>query len=381
LYYAWIGIVEGLGQLLGGRALDISAGVAGRFLFFPLDPYSILFAVGFVLPLMNALLLRGIRTEGSVGVATFAGFFLRGNPLRAAESLIRYHWARDEHTTVSVTERLGQARSPLTVDELLEALADPRFYVRFEAIISIARRGPDPRLTDALVKVLHGTGPALSVIAAWALGRIGDPRALAALREGLNARYRSVQAHCARSLGSLGDTGAVPLLLERLQTETDEGLKVAFASALGALKAEEATVELLDLLRKSQDEDARMELALALARLVGNEPRFIQLWRQMRTEPGTASSQVIIAIKKRISRCGSTPDLMASIEECVDVLAWEDLERGTALITHIIPLLPQDHVDERLGLILHECAGRLREFGAARLEYVMLALHILHEGS
>ena len=45
----------------------------------------------------------------------------------------------------AMTERLGVARSPLTVDELLLALHDPRFPVRFEAIVSIARRRPDPR--------------------------------------------------------------------------------------------------------------------------------------------------------------------------------------------------------------------------------------------
>jgi hypothetical protein len=69
----------------------------------------------------------------------FAGIFFRGNPFMALESMIRYHYARDEQAAVLSTERLGQAKSLLNVDELLESLQDPRFNVRFEAIAAIGR--------------------------------------------------------------------------------------------------------------------------------------------------------------------------------------------------------------------------------------------------
>jgi MFS family permease len=408
LYYAWISIVEGVGQLLGGRALDVTSGIAGQFLFLRLDPFSILFAAGFVLPLLNALLLRGVRAGSDLSVVEFAGFFLRGHPIRAADSLIRYHWARDERAAVSVTERMGQAKSPLTVDELVEALTDPRFYVRFEAIVSIARGGPDPRLTEALVEVLRGKGPALGVIAAWALGRIGDQQALPPLREGLDSPYRSIQIHCARSLGSLGDIEVVPRLLERLGSEPDEGVRAAFASALGALRAEAAVAQLLSFLQECQDEDTRMELALALARIIGNEHRFVQLWRQMRAEPGTAASQVITSLKRRMRRWVAhrprDAGTISAIDQCAEAFARGDLERGAGLMASIIPLLLQTgpstgsragpsagsragpSAGSRTGptetsvTILQECARRLDEFGAGRSEYVLLALHAVAEG-
>jgi HEAT repeat protein len=360
--------------------LDRFAGLSGQFLVFPIDAYSVLFAIAAVLPLLNILLLRGVRAEGDVGVARFAGFFLRGNPFRAAESLIRYQWARDERAAVSVTERLGQSRSPLTVDELLEALDDPRFYVRFEAIVSIARGGADPRLTEALVEILNSKEPALSVIAAWALGRIGDQQALPALRDGLDAEYRSIRAHCARSLGSLGDSTAVPLLLDRLRSETDSDLRVAFASALGALDVQEAAPELLAMLHESQNEDARLELALALARLVGNEHHFIHLWRSMRTDPGTAGSQAVTAAKKTVGRASSDPELMAAMEECAEALARGEMERGAALMSQVIPLLPLAEARGAAALILDDGAQRLQEFGTERQEYLLLALHAMHDG-
>ena len=39
--------------------------------------------------------------------------------------------------------------------EMMDALRDPRFNVRYEAIISIARMHADPRLTDALIAVMR----------------------------------------------------------------------------------------------------------------------------------------------------------------------------------------------------------------------------------
>ena len=383
LRYAWMGIVGGVGNLIGGRVLDYFAAIAGqRFLFLILDPYTVLFVAGLVLSAASIVLLRGVRADSSVTAGEFAGMFLRGNPLRALESLVRFYRAKDERDAIEVTERLGQTHSPLTVDELLDALADPRFYVRFEAIVSIARREPDGRLVAALAEVLRGDEPALSVIAAWALGRMGDKRAIEPLRAGLDARYRSVQAHCVRSLGSLEDVGVAPVLLERLAGETDDGLKLAYASALGQLRAEEAVGELLALLRTCQSSDAQMEVALALARIVGDEHGFIQLLRQVRGEAGTAASQNVTALKKKLGECrvDGEVDLPAMLDHCAEILAQQDMEQGAALIGSIACLLPTEELSDACAEVLHGCAECLEEFGAERLEYVILALHTMHVG-
>jgi hypothetical protein len=383
LRYAWMGIVGGMGNLVGGRVLDYSAAIAGqRFLFLTLDPYTVLFVAGLVLSAASIVLLRGVRADSRVTAGEFAGMFLRGNPLRALGSLVRFYRARDERDAIAVTERLGQTHSPLTVDELLEALADPRFYVRFEAIVSIARRGPDERLVDALVEVLRGDEPALSVIAAWALGRLGDERAIEPLREGLDARYRSIRAHCVRSLGSLEDVEVAPVLLERLAGETDDGLKLAYASALGQLRSEEAVGELLALLRTCQSSDAQMEVALALARIVGDEHGFIQLLRQVRGEAGTAASQNVTALKKKLGECrvDGEVDLPAMLDRCAEILAQQDLEQGAALIGSIACLLPTEELSDACAEVLQDCAECLGELGAERLEYVILALHTMHVG-
>jgi HEAT repeat protein len=267
------------------------------------------------------------------------------------------------------------------VDELLEALADPRFNVRFEAILAIARMKPHPRLIEALGEILAGDNPSLSVIAAWALGRIGDEEALNPLRNGLDARYRSIQAHSARSLGVLGDIGVIPKLLRRLKTEPDEGLRVAFASALGNLRTTSATSTLLEMLYATQDQSTRLEIALALARILGNEHNFIQWWRSLRAASGTALAQAVTALKKK-PICSTTHngDLTDALDRCAAALEYNDFTAGIVLLAESLHQLPLPTRADAATLILHECAQRLTESGDDRREYLLLALVALDAG-
>lgn len=382
IYYGWVGLVGGLSRVVSGRLLDLSAGLSGTVMGVTLSPYLILFTASCILGLIGLIPLSRLRAESLVGVREFAGMFLQGNPLLAMGSLVRYHRAKDEQAVVSTTESLGRAKSPLTVDELLEALSDPRFNVRFEAIISIARMTPDDRLVEALIDTLQSPDPAFSVMAAWGLGRMGDPRAIGPLREALSARYRSVRGHSARSLGTLGDQDIEALLLERLASEGDEGLQVAYSSALGKFGTTEATELLLDLLLESQDGRSRMELALALARMVGEEHLFIALFRHRSGELGPVAAQVMVTLRERITQAELDEDdeLLHVIAGCHSALESEALPQACASIRLLIPLLPPDSYGETARVVLSHCAERLADCDRERLEYLFLALHVIDVG-
>ena len=379
LRYAWLGVVGGLSKLFSGRLIDFTQGLSGQFLMVTLDPYTFFFIASLIFPLLSIFLLRRVRADSQVSTGEFAGMFVQGKPLRAFASLVKFHRARNEEETVSTTEGLGQTHSPLAVEELLEALDDPRFYVRFEAIVSIARTSPNERLITALADVLHGDNPALSVIAAWALGRMGQSEAIPALRGGLNARYRSVQAHSARSLGSIGDEESVPVLLDRLEDEEDRGLRLAYASALGKLEADEATWQLLSALGEIEDSDGRAEIALALARITGDEHQFVHLLRQARTDPGTTMAQTLISLRRLARRRHTKGDreLLPLIDQCAEAFARDELDHGVALLRQLVVSLPVEESDGSVGEVLHGCVGQLEKLGSARIEYVILTLHAL----
>ena len=371
VYYAAIGIIGGVSQLAGGGVLDAFSGISGQYGILVLDPFTPMMIAGIVLPAISILFFRSVRAEGEISVSEFAGLFVQGNPIYALETMLRYYRARDERSTVVMTERMGQAHSPLTVDEMLEALNDPRFNVRIEAIISIARTAPHPRLTETLANMVSGTEVALSVIAAWALGRIGDRDAIPALRKGLDSEYRSVRAHCARALGTLNDLEIIPLLHERLETETDKGLQMAYASALGNMEAHEAIETLFGLMPTFEVEGARLELALSLARMIGSEHHFVRLLRQVRDDFGTAIAQELLHLKNLAPLTSADPALL---KDCINTFAHEDRDAGITLLIPLLRSLPDSgSVESRL---LRGCADGLEANGY--LEYVILALHVLH---
>lgn len=378
LYYASAGLVGGMSQLIGGSILDLSQDLGGGFAGIVFDPYTPLFLLGFALSVAALIVLQRTDEAQAVGVAQFANIFLRGNPFQAMGTMIRYYQARDEQTTVAMTEQLGRSRSPLTIEELLEALADPRFNVRFEAIIAVAHMRRDPRLTAALVDVLKGNEIALRVIAAWALGRIGDQSALEPLRYALDSRYRSLQLHSARALGALHDTESIPLLMERLDSELDSDLQLAYASALGQLQAVEATKPALALLEATDDEGARMELALSLARILGDERAFIRLFRQLNTDMGAAVSQALSNLRRAWrKKLGRDSELLTLLDACA--LAWgqDDLTAGADLLAQLTEQIAAELPPSPATAILEACAAQLRQPGAPRHEYILLALHSL----
>ncbi|MCB0230406.1 MAG: HEAT repeat domain-containing protein, partial [Anaerolineae bacterium] len=299
----------------------------------------------------------------------------------AIEAVIRYSRAGDEEAVVRNTERLGSAHSPLTTEELLEALEDPRFSVRFEAIIAMARVGFEPRLVEALAGVMEGPEPALSTVAAWALGRMGDASARPALERGLESRYRSVQAHSSRSLGVLNDRDAIPELLARLQEEADPGLQLAYASTLGQMKVDNALPPILSLLATARNRTARAELALAAARIVGDEAHFIQMLRQARREPGTALAQAMIALRKRVEQMeGVDGELLDRFDACALALARNQLNEGVACLTEIThALIPLTPVEYQRGILVH-CAEGMEIHGTERIEFPVLTLHTLAAG-
>jgi HEAT repeat protein/sugar phosphate permease len=378
VYFAWAGLIAGIGQLIGGWVLNWTEGLNADWGFLRIDPYTPLFVAGFIFPLVSLFLLRAVRTSDAISPGEFVNLFLRGNFLLALEGLIGLSWAKDEETAVEMTERLGQAESPVATEELVLALSDPRFWVRFEALIAIAHMPPNEQLRGALVETLNSGEPVLSVVAAWALGRMRDQEALEPLRQSLEADDSTIKGYSARSLGILNDHAVVPVLLERLQEEDDLHLQLAYASALGQLRVREAIPQLLDLLRRCDQAMARTEVALALARMMGNEQEFLQLLRQANQDAAVATSQALLTLKKRINGSAAAEELLTSVEECAETLGREQLDEGVELIRCLVEKLPQEQLPPHCCTILQSCVECLADHRSERLEYVVLTLHAMN---
>ncbi|MEM7538620.1 MAG: MFS transporter [Chloroflexota bacterium] len=380
VFFAWAGVIAGISHLSGGWILDTVPIQPATVYVINLDPYTPLLILGSVLPLISLFLLRPMRTDTTISMVQFANLFFRGNPFGAIRSMLWFHVARSEEATVLTTERMGRTNSPLAVEEILEALHDPRFNVRFEAIITMARMRPDPRIIEALAEVLAYSPPALGVIAAWALGRIGDEGAIPALRTSLtDAPYRSIKAQSARSLGTLGDHGSVPTLLTLLQAEPDDGVRIAYAAALGRLQATDALDEILRLMNDVSDTQAGMKVTLALARMMDNEQYCIQLWREMQRDASTAISGAIGPIKRKLTRrIEHYAEITRTLDQATDAFAHTEFMGGIAHLTEVVALWPASYLNDTASTLLQECIKRAGVYGETRMGYLLLILLVLN---
>jgi len=373
LFFAWWGITSGTGPLLAGQIVTLSQNIQGQWLIFNLDPYTPLFILGFLVVGIGFLTISQLRPDDATPFTRFTGMFLRGNMVRALESLIQYNFAGDETTRLETTERMGDARSPLSNNELIEALNDPSFNVRYQAVNSIGRMPPDRELVDALLEKLSEEPSELSFVVTRSLGRLGDTRAIEPLRAYLFSGYHLLEANAARALAMLGDRDSIPHLLEKLRQEPSPTLRVAYATALGKLGAVEAISDLFALLHHLDTEAQRGEVGLALARIVGNERYYMQQWRAVRSNPSTATAQAILALQKLTSN----PEFTNATETCTAYFAQGDLQQGAAALKEILSDLPTDSLDKTLVCILNECVGGLAEFGDPRTEFILLSLYTL----
>ena len=385
--YAWAGVVGGLGPLAAGWMLEWTSRLDLTVQFVHIDPYFPLLLAHLAALMISAGMLHGLQDEEAMPASQLAGMLVQGNPVAAVQSLIAYHIGGTENWRVLTTARLGQARSPLAVEELIRSLEDPSFNVRYEAIISIARTRAHPRLIDALIRLLNGAEPDLAIPAAWALGRLGDRRAAAPLRDALTRGYPLLAARAARALGALGDRQSVALLLARLRDELDDGIRIAYAAALGRLGVDSAATEILHFLRTTVSPPQRRELTLALACIVGDEWFLIRLWRRAQDEPDAACSQATLSLKKPLRKrtVGRTDapvfdrqHALHLVEQAANAFGRGDLDAGARMLAELIRSGAFPGGAPGQAAILNDCVDVLEHDGAERREYVLLALHALH---
>ncbi|MCL4506972.1 MAG: MFS transporter [Chloroflexi bacterium] len=375
--YAWAGLIGGLGAILAGGGLDFIQTLIRNSRLQAPDAYTLLFALAFLISAASIPVFRQVREYKAIGLRKLLVMVFWGNPIRAIGSLLKYRRARAESERISVTESMGSARSPLNIDELLDAMSDPSFHVRHEAVIAMARMQPDDRIINALIEVLHGNEPDLSISAAWALGRLGDRRAIEPLREAMDSPYPLIRARGARTLAILGDYDVTPLLLDKFETESDEGLRIAYASALGALHSRDSIPGLMAFLYTVRGKDTRLELALAIAQTAGNPDYFAFVARQARTRTGAAYRRALSQMKRSTNLPVSWIENASLIDHCAQTFLQADHGRAMLELADILETCRPSEMGETHALILHECAMRLREFGAVRSEYAVLGLNIL----
>jgi HEAT repeat protein/MFS-type transporter involved in bile tolerance (Atg22 family) len=376
VYYAWWGFVNGCAPLLAGQILSLTHAVDVEWGIFKIDSYTPLFALSFALLAASIASMSTLQSDRPMTFKHLARMFWQGNPIKALALLIRYRFAGTEVTRITTTERLGATQNPLSANELIEALSDPSFNVRYEAIHAIGRMPPEPELVAALLELLNDPESELSSVAARSLGKLGDTSAILPLRHALRSGYPFLEANSVRALAMLGDVESVPYFLDRLKHEPSSMLRTAYAAALGKLGSTQAVEELFELLRQAESEVMRGEVGLALARLAGDERYYLQHWHALRFNSSTAVAQAVLALQKSAKQL-KIDGVVYGVEACAQSFALGDVSQGAAYLKELIDQVSSGDVSQPLACILRECRRGLADFGGTRFEFILLALHAL----
>ncbi len=126
--------------------------------------------------------------------------------------------------------QLGTQQTVSELPNILEQLSvESDFFVRETLIWAIVRMG-QPAI-EPTIALLGYIAPQARLLAAQALGKIGDPSAVPALLNALPDDDLEVKRRVIYSLGQLGDARALPALLELLLDSNSE-LKSTVTTAL-----------------------------------------------------------------------------------------------------------------------------------------------------
>ena len=381
VWFGWTGFFAGLGPLAVGFGLKSFGWLdASDFVFLHIKVNSFLpiFAAHIILPVAAIYIIGKIKADSETTTKQFVGQLFESVPFGlfgSFSTIMRHRWAGEEHERIATTRGLGRLDSPFNSDELIEAINDPSFDVRYEAIVAMATRKSNRRTVSALIDIVNGVDIELSATASWALGQIGDQTAIPALRKQLDAPYRILRARSARALAGLGDKEITAQLLELLKSETDHALKTAYASALGTLKYMPALEDILKLLSEAQSETFRGELALAAAKIIGSERTYIKLYRSAQSDWSTTISGAMMKLKKPMKRLNLNDDLLELITICADCFAAEKPGWSGELLWPIFDAIPKDYLDKNFRPLFAELSVRLEKFGTSRREYILLAIH------
>jgi len=169
---------------------------------------------------------------------------------------------------------LSRFDDPLILDLNLKMLKDDSPDVRSAAISNIKEK-LDKRAVDSLILLLED--PDNSMLAAEALGVIGDPRAVEPLIKAINGNYsrnftperdKAFKLSAVKSLGKLEGKAAVKALVKIVKSNTQKTyLRITAVNTLGEIGDKKATKPLINILTDNQSD---MWLRATSASALGN---------------------------------------------------------------------------------------------------------------
>lgn len=212
-----------------------------------------------------ARMRRRIRRPGAVGRAHAAELLGLLRCPEARDDLVRLLGDRDPEVRIVAARALGELGDPTAADPLLQTLATPRSVPLRVVARSLARLGPE--IGPTLVDGLRSPDALVRAVCAEISGLLGATAAQAALLDvaGDDA-VEDVRIRAARALGRVGLPSALPVLVRATDPGQPSPLRAVAAGALGDLGGA-GPVEFLEVLLGDPDRRVSANAGRAMTRV------------------------------------------------------------------------------------------------------------------
>jgi HEAT repeat protein len=348
--------------------------------------FHLLFLIACGIRLTVSLLLPLPPEEQDVRASQLVRLVLSHSLPAALFNLLRFKVARRAATRARAEQRLGELRSPLAVEELVEGLDDPSPEVRHEAARALGQIGNE-RAVEALLEHLQGEDEDLLPDTIEALGKIGDERAVPPLLEVLRdpAQDRTARRQAAAALAEFDTPEVHAALLERLAYDDPPWLLEAIADSLGKLREGRAVELVYALLDAERTQVVRSQLVNALARFAGDEAFLYTLLKASEMDREVAVDRLLRGLRRRCERrlgLGEQAPLLQEALESYQRADWQTAGRALARLGHELSQTRPDAFQkpaETVRLTLLQLVDEAAQERNLSLEEVLLALVTVRE--
>jgi MFS family permease len=238
LWAAINGVAGFLGAFTGGHVIEYLSDFSFNIGTLHIGNMQIIFIACGIMTMLSCLIFPDIKEPRKAANVSIVQMVRLLNPMvlfGLIYNLTIFNISREEKSKLKASKALGKLKSPLAVNELIEAMDDPSLAVREQAAISLGEIG-DPQAVDILIKKLQSPEENIQEEAAKALGLIHTPKAVPPLMNRLNDPDPSLRATVINALGNIKDERAREALYERLTIETDPKIFPSLVEALSNMQ-------------------------------------------------------------------------------------------------------------------------------------------------
>lgn len=344
--YSFDGIIGGGVTFLAGFLLAFLHNHPLTLFGFAFGSFEVLFILAALVTAASAIAFAMLREEGAISVRDFVGHLSTGSTVRALWSIYVYGSQTSEDRRRDLAYGFGSMGSPLAKKELIEALHDPSFDVRHEAIRALGQFTPHEDVVAALVSILHYDGLVeLQYAALAALGRLRATAGAQAIAVFLDNANPLLRARAIRSLGEIRYAPTQKRIREFLVADPDLDCRLAAASALGKYKDRNSMPGLLAVYREQATDGGAMSeprskvVLLAMSKILSCEEAFSQQWRREEKNPGHALPDLMMRLARSLRDRPGGASIAETIKSIVSGSGGGDFGEALAAMGRTRPIV------------------------------------------